>query len=327
MNYTDKLNKLYERRNADVSKSFSCEDSTAYTDQTSERKKAQKYALEAMKELPPESTKTSYEEGDKVKGHLIKGLQEYEFSPKYRYQGSVTCNTHIKHYSDIDLLVIIGKFVTVENPRRVIEPYKGNPIDDLTRLRNICIEILQKSYTVANVQANSKSIKISGGSLRRSIDVVPSNWYNSEQYYRTNKDYFRGIQIFDTKTQQRQTNYPFWNIQLVEQKDNRTQKLYRPLIRLAKTLKADSKKNIDISSYDIQAIFYYMPNEEFLGCYQNQLSLINAAENYLKALLSNYKYFSNLLVPDQTRKISEKVTHKSLQLLQEEFAILARDIV
>lgn len=37
------------------------------------------------------------------------------FNPEFKYQGSVPSNTHIRYHSDIDLLVIIDKFETVEN--------------------------------------------------------------------------------------------------------------------------------------------------------------------------------------------------------------------
>ena len=147
---------------------------------------------------------------DKVS--LKEELPKYGFNPDFKYQGSVPCNTHIKYHSDIDLLVIIDKFEIFENSARIRNRYMGDPKEDLTNLRAVCIEILKKSYSVADIEKNSKSIKISGGSLRRHIDVVPANWYNSEKWYDTEIDYYRGIQIFDNKTKERHKNFPFLNI-------------------------------------------------------------------------------------------------------------------
>ena len=60
----------------------------------------------AMKSVEPSYTAKTKEAGEKVKGHLDTGLS----NKTYRYQGSVMTNTHIKGYSDIDLLVISNKF-------------------------------------------------------------------------------------------------------------------------------------------------------------------------------------------------------------------------
>lgn len=124
-----------------------------------------------MEELPKRSTDISYEEGNRVKTHLLEGLPNHGFRPDFEYQGSVPCNTHIKYHSDIDLLVIIDKFETFENANRITHRYLGNPIEDLINLRAACIKILKENYTVADIEKNSKSITISGGSLCRHIDV------------------------------------------------------------------------------------------------------------------------------------------------------------
>lgn len=65
------------------------------------------YLRFAMKGVEPEYTQISKQAGENVKGHL-KGIQEAEF----KFQGSVMTNTHIKAYSDIDLLTISTKFYT-----------------------------------------------------------------------------------------------------------------------------------------------------------------------------------------------------------------------
>lgn len=62
----------------------------------------------AMKSVEPEYTEKTKEAGGRVKEHLDNGLVNKTF----RYQGSVMTNTHIKGYSDIDLLVISDKFYT-----------------------------------------------------------------------------------------------------------------------------------------------------------------------------------------------------------------------
>ena len=168
MNYSRKLKRLQERQNPNYTQ-YSLESSFSgmYESSENEFTKAKEYVEKAMEELPRQSTEISYEEGDRVKNHLMKELPNYGFNPDFRYQGSVPCNTHIKYHSDIDLLVIIDKFESIENPDRITNPYLGNPKEDLTNLRAACIKILKENYTVADIEKNSKSIKISGGSLPR----------------------------------------------------------------------------------------------------------------------------------------------------------------
>lgn len=323
MNYSEKLNRLYKRQNPFSTSSYSQIFSSANESVKDELDEARKYANCAMAELPKRSTEISYEEGDRIKAHLEEELPIYGFKPMFRYQGSVPCRTHIKYHSDIDLLVIIDKFETCENPGRVTNPYSGNPIEDLQKLRAACIKILKENYTVADVEKHAKSIKISGGSLRRQIDVVPSNWYNTEKWYQYKEEYFRGIQILNNKDNQRIKNYPFLNVHLIDEKDNQTEFLYRPLVRLAKTLKEDADVTINISSYDIQALFYNMDD----SLYSNSLNvLLYNASKYLFDLKNDVRAYNSLVVPDETRKISDNVTVSEVGKLFNEFYDLYKKV-
>lgn len=328
MNYTDRLSRLSQRRNSDVvtdSMNFSLEE--CLRNSFTEKERALNYAKESMLPLPKRSTEISYEEGERVKNHLENELSSYGFGAEYEFQGSVTCNTHIKYHSDIDLLVVIDRFSTYENPNRVKYPYQGNVIDDLSSLKKACNEILKNAYPAASVELNSKSIKLSGGSLRRNIDVVPSNWYKSEVFIESGKnDDYRGIQILDEKTRLRNTNYPFLNRKLVNEKDLNCARAYRPIVRLAKTLKEDSELEIDISSYDIQAIFYNMYDNLFITAHNDIVSLIQNARDYLGTLLNNPRYFAELMVPDKTRKICEKTLLTDVEKLFNEFSALLFNI-
>lgn len=322
MNYSQKLKRLQERQQPDY-KQYSLDKAFSAEDYKSEIEEAQEYVTRAMEELPARSTEISYQEGNRVKQHLKEELPNYGFNPDFEYQGSVPCNTHIKFHSDIDLLVIIDKFETVENSARIRNRYTGDPKEDLARLRAACIKILKENYTVADIEKNSKSIKISGGSLRRQIDVVPANWYNSENWYNYNLDYYRGIQIFDSKTKERYKNFPFLNIHLIDEKDRQTCGLYRPLVRLAKTLKEDSESNINISSYDIQALLYNMDNSNF---FQNVKDTLIYTTDYLYKTVQNPYKYQSLVVPDGTRRIAEKVDINEVKKLFNEFYTLSNEL-
>lgn len=297
-----------------------------------EKQRVLKYLIESMSEVSKHSTDISYEEGNKVLQHLKDELPRYGIFVEFEYQGSVINNTHIVNNSDIDLLVITKKFETLEKPQKPTNPYNGNPIEDMEELRARCIEILKSTYSVAKVDTTgSKSITLSGGSLRRDIDVVPSNWYNSNKYVKTGIKYYRGIQIYNCKDKQRDKNYPFWNQKLMNDKDAATSGNYKSLVRLAKNIRCDSEIQTvnDISSYDIQALFYHIPSSTI--CNLKPEDLFFSATKYLENLINNESFFNSLMVPDQTRKIVKKMSYEQLLLLYNEFCeyedILSQGVV
>ncbi len=115
------------------------------------------YVRYAMNGVEPAYTQRSKDAGENVKTHLNNGGIT---NATYRYQGSIMTNTHVKGYSDIDLLVISDKFYTVdvqnvqgilnETSRQIyyssnqisrlrvenaVGSYNGNSLDDLRNLR------------------------------------------------------------------------------------------------------------------------------------------------------------------------------------------------
>lgn len=221
------------------------------------------------------------------------------------------------------MLVITKKFIALEPPLKPDVPYNGDCISDMQELRNTCVEILKETYSKANVETNgAKSITLTGGILRRKIDVVPANWYDTKKYRETKKEYLRGIQIFDKYTKERNTNYPLYNKYLVEKKDKVCNGLFRKVVRLGKNLREDSdNKDVqNISSYDIQALFFNMPNEAYYGA--EGIKIVSRLTEYLKNLLNKPDIFSEMLVPDKSRKISDKLSVSQLKCFYNEFSEL-----
>jgi len=166
-----------------------------------------KYVIGAMQPIDPEYTKNTYKQAERVRAQLESRLSE---KCEYKYQGSVTNDTHIKAKSDIDLLVIIDKFFTLEQPQTPKYPYQGNPTQDLLDLRKESEDTLEAAFPKAVVdKKGSKSISIEGGSLTRKVDVVPSNWYHTNKYAETGNEIYKGVQILDKSVPCRLANTPF----------------------------------------------------------------------------------------------------------------------
>lgn len=333
MTFAEKLNNLHSRQ---TDHTISVEDALSSSVEKSlyeglgdskqfsakkkgEAENAQDYAVDSMKEIP---TAPSYEAGEKIKKHLKEKLPSYGFNPDFKYQGSVICNTHIKYHSDIDLLVLIDRFITVERPDDSFAAYKGNVIEDMQALRNACYAILKEVYSVPEIDNNGeKSIKIKkGGVLKRDIDVVPANWFDSVKYKKYGKDYLRGVQVFNKTTCERTKNFPFLNKKLIDDKDKLCNGNYRALVRLAKNLKVDSDSTAQInkiSSYDIQSIFFAIENTDINNLTKHEL--VKYGYDYLFNLVANTETFRNIKVPDETRLVSEKVSFAMLKSLYDEF--------
>lgn len=235
--------------------------------------------------------------------NVLKQLNDniYKNAPlEFRYQGSVSNNTHIRKNSDVDLLTIIGKFETLERPQVPACPYEGIPTDDLRELRQNCINQIKKVIPSVNINSQgAKSIALTGGSLIVKVDVVPANWFNSNLYASTKNETYRGIQVYNSKTNERVLNYPFWFNNLLAEKDNETKGVYKNAVRLLKNIKADTECKIGIkvqlSSYAISSLLYSVSNFKYYTG-KSPLTLLKVLNETLSSY-SNEFIFKNLKDP------------------------------
>jgi hypothetical protein len=259
-----------------------------------------RYVVGAMQPIDPEYTKNTYAQGDRVQNQLENRLSD---KCEYEYQGSVTNDTHIKARSDIDLLVLTGKFNTLEKPQEPPSPYKGNPLQDLTDLRADIINSLDSAFPEVTVDSSgAKSISLEGGSLLRKVDVVPSNWFNTNKYSETGKKIYRGVQILDSKKKVRLKNTPFLHNAWIAYKDKETNGGLRKAARLMKSLKYDTDA-IDLSSYDLVSIAFRMPDSDLNLPRGQELLLLNACHSFCVSLQANANLRNSIMVPDGHRNI------------------------
>ena len=286
-----------------------------------------KYFIGSMEGVDKIYTNNTYKEAERVQNQLDK-IKDSNLDFIYEYQGSVSNNTHIRAHSDIDILVLIEKFYTVEHPQVPIYPYTGDPVEDLMELRMKCEKHLTSAFYAADVDCSgAKSIGLSGGSLKRKIDVVPSNWINTNEYSKSLNKIHRGVQVLDKYKRVRIKNTPFYHNYLLDEKDRACSFNYKKVVRLLKTLKADSNSDVNFSSYDIAAIVYSMDNSKFLVNNKHLLLLKNIKE-YIEYVLESSIYRDTLYVPDRSRKIFDDLSKvKELKILKVEIDTLYYDIV
>ncbi|MDO9041122.1 MAG: hypothetical protein Q7U64_02110 [Desulfocapsaceae bacterium] len=285
-----------------------------------------RYIIGAMQSIDPEYTKNTYAQGERVCNQLRNRLTT---TCGYEYQGSVTNDTHIKAKSDIDVLLLIDKFIGLEKPQEPKNSYKGDPIQDLVDLRAEAITKLKAAFPEATVDSSgSKSIAVEGGSLRRKVDVVPSNWYNTNRYTTTGDKIYRGVQILDASKRVRLKNTPFLHNAWIGHKDKITNGGLRKAARLLKSLKYDSE-SIDLSSYDLVSLAFNIPDNELNVPHGMELTILNSCHNFCSELQQNRLKRESLEVPDKHRKIFTEghATLNGLNQLVAELESLVKDVL
>lgn len=319
----NRLDRLRARRIDAIEKQATLNE--VYDRMASESSSAVKYAIGAMQPIDPDYTANTYREGDRVKNQIEKaGLACW-----FEYQGSVTSDTHIKARSDIDLLTLSCRFVTVDSPGPVGNPYRGNTLDDLMALRRDSTLVMQNKFPEATVDSSgAKSVSIEGGSLRRKIDVVSSNWRNTVAYERSGQQRDRGVDVLDAKVRTTVQNLPFLHNDRIHTKDQRSLGGLRKAIRLLKSLRYDSTRGVDLSSYDIAAIAYRMEDSELFVVRGAELLLVERCKRHLDFLAANTALRESLYVPNETRKIfcSEGASLNGLNQLRVEVDQLRHEI-
>ena len=302
-----RLNKLRNRRtaSAEVVKMAAAITTNEVYDRMAEKSEAVRYIIGSMQPIDAAYTRNTYAEGDRVKNQLENGLGNSGIYCDYEYQGSVTNDTHIRAKSDIDLLTLFTGFVTIEQPQQSGGlPYQGNPTDDLINVRNRSEAILRSRFPQATVDASgSKALAIEGGSLRRKVDVVASNWYNTNAYQQSGMQRDRGIQILDAHRRVRLTNFPFLHNFRIDNKDALTIGGMRKATRFLKSLKYDADDGVSLSSYDIAAITHAMPNNDLIVMRGHELVLAKSCQAYLDKLAANKTLRESIRVPNETRKV------------------------
>lgn len=269
------------------------------------------YALGAMQAVDPDYTRISLEEAERVKDQLKKGLDRKLISTEFRLQGSVACDIHIRGVSDVDLLVLDGRYIHYDaNGQRALNGGYGGPVgyDTLQALMQLRAEsetILDSAFPAAKVKKNgAKAINVSGGSLRRPVDVVPSNWFDTVAFQRSSAEVDRGVQILNKDVPARVLNTPFKHIQQINERDRLSLGGLKKAIRLCKNVKADAESDgtkIELSSYDIASALWHADMAALTVGIANELAILAEATRFLDDLARRTPYARTLRVPDNSR--------------------------
>ncbi|WP_246882212.1 hypothetical protein [Pseudomonas chlororaphis] len=292
-----------------------------------------KYALGIMQEVDPEYTKNSVAEGERVKNQI---LNRVATAVQFDYQGSVPLNVHIRGVSDIDILVLLGHYLTIDlqGARANTSDYSnwagpnGNIL--LGTLRRELETALKEAYPAADVDiTGDKAIGLSGGSLSRKVDVVPSHWHDSAQYQINKDKKYREVKVFQKSTSSTFLNRPFLHIDKINEKERQTRGGAKKIIRMLKNLKADSddQASILVNSYEIAGLVHHFEDALISVPGYNELALVAATKQQLSRLIDNKLWTMGLTTPDGIRKIIDsEAKFNSLKALHAEVSDLAKNL-
>ena len=271
---------------------------------------ATRYVIGAMQPVESQYTEVSVKTAKRIENQLEKRLSEHQLD--FRLQGSVALDIHIKGFSDVDLLVIDKQMLMYDRGgvrQHLYTPTTKNEDDVILILRNMARDELKKAFPEADVDdENNKSLRITGGSLQREVDVVPAIWWDSSDYQVTQEESDRGVMILHREKRERIYNSPFVHIKRIESKCNRSNGGLRKSIRLLKTVKADCKDEgteIGLNSYDITSIMYHADENNLRHSAYYELAVLVETHRWLNYLCAHPDEAKKMDVPNGTRKIFE----------------------
>ncbi|MBO9722985.1 MAG: hypothetical protein J7530_01285 [Novosphingobium sp.] len=300
---TDRLNFVANDSQFDVvQKSLLTE---AYAKRTD--KPYTKYALGAMQEVGPAYTQISLDTAERVGNQLKNNLA---IPVSFRIQGSVRLNVHIRGVSDVDLLALDDRFLTYATNgcrAHTYSPSSLNSLSCLQELRGQSEKVLVAAYPKATVDCSGgKSIALSGGSLARPVDVVPSHWNDRVEYQASQQEHDRAVAILNKHVPETIINLPFLHIKLINDRDSAALGSVKKAIRLVKNVKNDAEHAVvasKLSSFDIAALMYHADQNALRlgGVYE--LAILAETQRFFDWCYYNKDQAKLFKTPDRTRFI------------------------
>lgn len=291
--------------------------------------KVLEYIKRAMDGVGEDYTRRSKEAGEAVKNHLKTCLSNVD----YEYQGSVMTNTHIRGASDIDLLAISNLFYGYDSNAldSVLNSAWEKMLLNNTELRNLEFiknEPFYKGYALGELRKNRmdsetklksvydecdvskpKSIRIKNKNLYREVDIVIASWYKTLEAIKEWDDSLRSIRIYNKEEHSRgRVESPFVGISRINSKDMSVNGRLKKMIRFLKNLKVDSGSEIDLNSFDINAICYNIDTNNYNSKKYFELVVVLVDEFY--RLTSNESYRNSLKSVDDSEFIFYEKPHK-----------------
>lgn len=290
-----------------------------------------RYALGAMQAVSDRYTQISVDTAERVGKQLIANLP---MSVSFRLQGSVPLDVHIRGVSDVDLLTLDDRFLTYNRFGSRANTYSSTTLTSLgalLELRREAERVLKAAYPAAKVDCSGgKCIALSGGSLARPVDVVPSHWDDNAAYQSSLQEHDRGVTILNKKVPETLGNLPFLHIKRVHDRDTSALGGLKKAIRLTKNVKNDAENEdsaAKLPSFDIAALLYHADQNALRSGYTYELAILRETQRFLDWCYHNKEAAKQLRTPDGSRCILDtEAKFTGLTTISVEMDALAKEV-
>jgi hypothetical protein len=222
-------------------------------------------------------------------------------------QGSYGNDTNIYAESDVDVVIRYdGAFFHDIKERPAVEQAAFNtayPNSSTYRYNDFKEDVVRALRTrfANSVKPGKRAIRIEGNDNRRNTDVIVAfeykRFYRFESHYNENHD--TGICFFSSDGTLI-PNYPEQHSQNLTLKHQATDGKFKPLVRIFKNLRSRLEADGVIArgsapSYYIEGLLYNVPNERFVGNYEdvflNILKWLYETKNRVDFVCANEEYY------------------------------------
>lgn len=163
------------------------------------------------------------------------------------------------------------------------------------------------AYPAATVDCTGgKAIALSGGSLARPVDVVPSHWNDCSAYQSSQAEHDRAVTILNKHVPETVNNLPFLHIKLINDRDSIAIGGLKKSIRLVKNVKNDADNEASASnlpSFDIAALMYHANIDAFKLGSVYELAILAETQRFFDWCHHNKDQAKLFRTPDNTRTI------------------------
>lgn len=203
-------------------------------------------------------------------------------------QGSFANNTNVRSDSDVDVCVMLKDTFHTEYPDGKKREDYGFTASDLSfqRYREMVKKALEAKFKTESAIDGNKSLKINENTYRVQADVVPAFQLRNYYYHKSTdpNKYVEGT-WFVSKKGEEVSNYPKVHIRNGIDKNNRTNRQYKQLVRIMKRIKnnmVDDKvtDGDKITSFLVECLVYIIPDRIITG-YSTWTETVKQAIIYL----------------------------------------------
>lgn len=180
-------------------------------------------------------------------------------------QGSYANNTNVKQNSDVDICVMYKSIFHYSMPEGYsLDGSYTNSSLDYFELRNIIKKALIKKFGSNRVIDKNKAIRILSNSYTTEADVVVAFQYRK---YSNSTNYQEGI-YYKALDNTIIINYPKIHIKNGNEKNVKTNYMYKKMVRIFKKIMYDMQENgisasKDVKGFVLECMAYNFPNNDF----------------------------------------------------------------